>query len=235
MLYCVSSRYRDTGSYNRFRISITIPERFRRLKLLSLQIPMSWYVINSSNNAITFAETTSPLVVRQAIIPEGNYSYLLMIAAIGAAMSLVGTVPYVTTFNNVDNKITISAPISFQINWAAERSTYYQLGFDKTLTPFSFTHTGDRGINLSPSGMYLLEIQGLGISNCLVSRTQSFPGTYPICLTGDSYEFFEWTNANYEPILVGTNQANLFINLMDQNGVSVPLNEDWSILFQLLD
>src|SRR4051812_46522188 len=93
----VNSRYRDSVSFNNFRVNLDLPKlksRFDTVTLSSVCVPNGWYNINSENNIITFNEGGSNL---QATLPIGFYSASTITTAIETAMNSASTLPQTYT------------------------------------------------------------------------------------------------------------------------------------------
>ena len=106
------------------------------LKIISAEIPFSYYIFNSSNNTFTFSENggTYNLVT----IPIGNYTSSQMITELGTLLTAASTVgtTYVVTLNSNTEKLTIS-------------------GTGGTMTSFSFTFGTSTGTGNTSPRLYL--------------------------------------------------------------------------------
>jgi hypothetical protein len=69
-LYIDSSK-RTTGTNENFTITLSpYISRIRKVDIISLEIPFSFYIINSNNNILNFNDGTTNYILT---IPEGNY------------------------------------------------------------------------------------------------------------------------------------------------------------------
>lgn len=232
MIVNLNSKFRDSGSISDYKVNLDLPRNVCEFKLLEVDVPLSMFVINS-NNIIPFIESSTPLITRTATISQGNYNSLDISTAISTAMNLSGTQTYTVTYDNITNYITISATSTFSLQFSNPSSLYYILGFPQTNTAFSTTFTSSSPINLSPSGVYVLSIQGLGLQTLIRSFKQAVSGHYPIFLKGNSYEWASWQNDIFDWIKCTYSGGTLGISLLYPDGSQVFLNSDWSVTFLL--
>ena len=80
------------------------------VKVLSAEIPFSYYVFNSNNNTFTLTET-APGTSSTVTIPEGNYTSSSLATALGTALTTASTTPvtYTVAFSTLTQKFTISS------------------------------------------------------------------------------------------------------------------------------
>ena len=230
-LFHINSKYRDSGDINNFTYLFNTTQCLHSVKLLEVQIPLSWYVINESNNVFTFTEDSSPLTFRQVILTNGNYDSTSICTEIKSQMEAVGSQLYTVTFNSITSTITISSVSTFGILWTSSPKLARRLGFSDVTNGLS--HTSSFPINLSPSDVYFLNIEGFGISPLIKSHKQPTVGNYPIAVVGASNELFTWSNQLYPKVPTTVTSGNIRISLYDSDGTLVPLLTDWSISFEL--
>ena len=88
------------------------------LHLYSIQIPLTWYVIDESygNNFFIF-EDTSGLVSELIKIPSGTYTQTGIASAINTALSVAGNANVTFSWNSIDGKITIQNTSSYNTSF----------------------------------------------------------------------------------------------------------------------
>jgi hypothetical protein len=69
----IDSKYRTTGTNENFSIDLTEPiTRVKQAEIVTVEVPFSFYVINSTNNVLNFEDGGgTPYSI---VVPEGNYS-----------------------------------------------------------------------------------------------------------------------------------------------------------------
>lgn len=222
----INSRYRDSGDINNFIYSFTSPKTFSSVKLLEVQIPLSWYVINNTNNVFTFTEDSSPLTFRQVTLPVGNYDSSSICTELKTQLDLVGSQVYTVTYNSINSTITISGASAFTLLWSSSPKLAQKLGFSDVIS--SNSHTSSFPINISPSGVYFLSLDGFGLKSVIKSHKQPTVGNYPLSVVGASNELFVWKNELYDKVNTTVTSGNVRVSLYDSDGVLVPILNDWS-------
>lgn len=86
-------------------------ENIAAVKVLEVEIPFSYYVINSRNNTFLLFEENQLAVSSTVTIPVGNYTPNQMAAALGAALSAasLNARTYTITYNDQTVKLTITS------------------------------------------------------------------------------------------------------------------------------
>lgn len=108
------------------------------LKILEVQIPFSFYVINEYNNKFTLTSTSGTFTVT---IPEGNYESSTLIDATQAAMFSVDPLgAYVIKYDQTIGKFTFYSPILFSLtfgtaNDSGDDNPAFIYGFHPGTTP----------------------------------------------------------------------------------------------------
>lgn len=125
-----------SGLNNRLIVRFADPlKNVKKVKVLSVEVPFSYYVVNSANNTFNFSELSTE---KTAMIPEGNYTTAQFTSALKLAMDTAGTNVYTVVLNENTSKLLISANAGFTLNVNNGTSTknirtYRLLGFDATL------------------------------------------------------------------------------------------------------
>jgi hypothetical protein len=238
----INSKDRVPGNpINNFPMPLTIPPSFkpRYINLCEAHFPQTWYVFNSSNNTVTFIESTAPTTQLFAVIPPGNYNTqdpTTIMTAVSTAMTSAGTQTYTVTFNFNTQLLTISAPGTFQILWSKTNDPSTQLGFPNVDSIVANTFTGTAPVKLSPSGCIYITLDGLNTTKIVTSSLNPAGGNFVCCIDALSGQLVRWTNNGiYRPSPITAISSMLTIKLTDANGLPLPLLTDYTMTFQLLE
>lgn len=82
-------------------------ENIAGIKILEVQIPFSWYIVNSTNNTFVLVETTGGNT--NVVIPVGNYSSGTLTTALQTALrsASANSVLYVVSFSSTTGKFSV--------------------------------------------------------------------------------------------------------------------------------
>jgi hypothetical protein len=97
-------------------------KRVRRIQLVSIQVPFTYYVINSSNSVIEISAGVGNL-------PSGNYNLSTMLNQLKITMDAIGGGPYTLAVSNTSHKLTITSSTAFQVLTGAANNIAHILGF----------------------------------------------------------------------------------------------------------
>ena len=156
--FIVESRLRlnpSTETTSDFTVSVPNYININKLRLVEATIPLTYFIINSTNNIINFTETGTG--TWQAVLTPGSYTNTSIVTEIAAAMNGVGaTGPFSATIDPLTNILTISSGgPTFRINTVSIVSNPLSigriLGFGTTATGFANSHTSPGVINLAGS------------------------------------------------------------------------------------
>lgn len=161
--FIVESRLRinpNTETTSNFTVSVPNYINVNRLRLVEATIPLTYFIINSTNNVINFTETGTG--TWQAFLTPGSYTNTSIVTEIAAAMNSVGaTGPFSAVIDTLTNILTISsAGPTFRINTLSIVSNPLSLGrilgFGTTATGFALSHTSPGVVNLAgPNELYI--------------------------------------------------------------------------------
>lgn len=107
------------------------------IKILEVQIPFTFYVIESYNNSFFLLETGHP--IQGVTLPIGNYTISQIELALAAALTAasLSLFTYAVTYDSVTQKITVwnnsvaNAPFSLIFGTVPEKTPAQALGFVK--------------------------------------------------------------------------------------------------------
>jgi hypothetical protein len=97
-------------------------KRVRRIQLVSIQVPFTYYVINATNNVVELSAGTG-------LLPEGNYNISTMLSQLKTTMDAIGGGPYTLATSNTTHKLTITSAGAFQVLTSALNNIASILGF----------------------------------------------------------------------------------------------------------
>lgn len=103
------------------------------IKILEVQIPVTWYVINSQNNTFTLVENISGGSTSTVTIPAGNYNSSSLAAVLGTQMSAVSTNSVTYTVIYSGTSVSAAQTGVFTITGSTRGSAYsFTLTFGTT-------------------------------------------------------------------------------------------------------
>jgi hypothetical protein len=170
-LIILDSRDRDFSKYaepNNYRA--TLPDVYRkifRMRLVSYEIPNSFYTFDASLSNVTFDVSSGGGGFTSKTIPNGNYTPTTLANKIDTELG--GS--YAVTVDPATNKMTITNNQNFSINFDVTNTTDmntewglgYYMGFKKQLYTStgggsSWSITSDYPVNTDPWKYILMEI-----------------------------------------------------------------------------
>lgn len=128
--YSFNSENRDSGSNNQpnFNLQRPIDVKFWRIK--SVELPFSYYIVNSITDTLTFNDGTS----RQVTVPDGNYDGSSLATALQTVLNAsASALVFAVSYNSNNYKFTIeetSGPTNFIINWSSDSGLGGIMGYD---------------------------------------------------------------------------------------------------------
>ncbi|HRP37071.1 MAG TPA: hypothetical protein PLS50_04630 [Candidatus Dojkabacteria bacterium] len=234
----VNSRYRDTGTYDNFTLSINEPPlKYSSVKLLDVSIPQSFYNFTSSNNVITFQEGGTGTVYTATITP-GAYGATTLTTELTTQLNAAGgTGTYTATYNTNQNTYTIAADVSFEIFFSNSNSPWYRLGFNNSDTGVATSHTSSNSVNLAPDNYVYIQINGLGLPKIQTASSQNVSSHFTVPLNGISNTVSPIILDDHT-LLLGDNMyhtsGQVTIKLLNEQGNLVGLRGDWAFSLMLL-
>jgi len=107
----INSKDRSSGTNENITMDLFVPiNNVKNIKIKSIEIPLTHYIVNSSNNSINFILGGS----KTATLIPGNYTPLQLANEIKTEMNVVST-GFNVTYNNITHKFTIINSSSFDI------------------------------------------------------------------------------------------------------------------------
>jgi len=172
-LIILDSRDRDFSKYaepNNYRA--TLPDVYRkifRMKLVSYEIPNSFYTFDASLSNVTF-DISYGASISPITIPNGNYTPTTLASTLTTLLDALSGPSFTITVDPATNKMTISSNQDFEINFDVASTTDmntewglgYYMGFKKKAYNASgsgpYTITSDYPVNTNPWKYILMEI-----------------------------------------------------------------------------
>jgi hypothetical protein len=233
----INSRNRNsssttTSSSFTYTLNGTV-NRVHKISVLSVQIPFSYYVINSTNNTIRVTVGAS---TESATVPNGNYNSATICTALVSAMSTLSGNPYTVTYSQSTMKLTISSASTFKILSTGTNNICKNLGFVAD-SATAMSNTGDSAINLSGWDYFVIKSTVLTQYQVVPNKTANALSNntilYTVPINGGPTDIIIDTPSVSIPIRLGYKQSfqsNIDFQLEDDQGNSVSLNgRDWSI------
>lgn len=149
----IDSSNRSSGTASNFTVTLSTPiTRVKNFYIRSVEIPFSYYVVNSVNNTLTINDTG--LVNRSVTITAGNYTSTTLITEVLARLGTIGSMSnWTMTFNTQTYKYTLGASTDFIV---LASSTFAPIIGFLTNSARATSATSDSAINLSgPNYLYV--------------------------------------------------------------------------------
>lgn len=207
----IDSRDRDFAKYpSATSYAIDLPETFYHVttaRLMTAEIPTSFYVFSAArgNTTITVTRNGTPYTVT---VPDGNYGFTAMAAAVGAALTAAFGVVVTVTIDFTTMKTTITSATGADVIGVDARSLTsaaktqwglaYYLGFDRdVLRVGTGSVTSPRVASMNPELYVLLDVEELGtIRECGVEGGGGTMGRttfakIPLTVESNEYNMFD--------------------------------------------
>lgn len=206
-----------------------------KLSVVNAQIPVSWYLINDTNNRIYFIVNGVP---NNYLFPNGNYNVNTFIST---WLSTFGN-SWTLTFSKITNKITFSnslGPIVFGNTISASNTLFSLMGFDSTKSYSSSVVTGQL------ISSYAINFLGLSKINI---KSSTFPfknfdsltatSTSTLCsipVSSNASGIINYNNlTDYKSIFKEYEFNSIDISITDDKNNYIDFNNiDWSMTLQI--
>jgi len=230
----IDSRDRNTNDYpdtNNYQVDLNQDyKEILKVELISSNIPKTEYLINLSNNNLTFSVSSTTYDIQ---IPIGNYDINTLATALQNAMNAAGSgLSFTVSVISLTNKINISSTSNFELLFnggtelynQTERAIYKEnsigkiLGFSPTDLSGALTYTSDKQYNLHGPTYILLHISEFNNIDGLKSSVQDAFAKIPLDTSHNEYKFFKNSNdycveTVFSPPLAKLSQLNVrFLN-----------------------
>lgn len=232
----IDSKDRIQGTSHNFQIQLKPGiEPITSVSLCAVSLPLTNYIINSSNQNIYFDDGTAYV----AQISEGVYDYITILLAIKTAMEATAYAGVITAvYDSQTFKFTISGTVPFLFTWGTNQSNSaaYILGFNNIDTASALSHTSNDVSHLSIPPYFFINIDAFSTE---ISTTNSDICTFVVFSQNTSgFVNFHWEKTHYKLLINGPPARNgiqyLTINLKTRGGSFFNLNNvDWQLLLHL--
>jgi hypothetical protein len=199
--------------------SIDIPDGYQIfLSVNHATIPYSFYNINNTNNYISLYDLVN-LTYSNYTIPIGNYNINQLLNLFNS--NLTG---YTFTYNNINNKITITHINNFQIMNTSTCSQLIGFQANTITTSYGTSLTSINCIDLFPFNVIYIQSNLLTYNiNKSSANNQSILCAIPVY--SQPYSIIQYTNYNnFRCNLFSNNLYRIAIKLIDEYGKSIDLN-----------
>ena len=202
-----------------------------RYDLKSIIIPITFYNVSASNNAIYFNDTTGN---HRAVIPEGFYTAATYITAIGAAMTSAGSGSTYTAFRDTVSLClkVVSSNNAFCFTFGSNtlNSAAIMMGYAQADTLAAYLLTASNIVNISQTRSFNISINNYSNINGLNGNGYTFvipvTGTTPSLM---SYEPTQWFNQSF---VVDSPTQTLDIAVYDDNHVLLNCFSDFYMILE---
>lgn len=228
----ISSKDRDSGTFNEFHVPFT--KSFRKIKsieICDIDIPVTGDVFNSSNNIIYFNEGGGTLT---ATLTQGCYDEAKLCTEIKTQMEVAGALTYTVVVENtpvITKALVITATGAFTIE--AEGTANKRLGFTETdhVSVLNIVRS-DYPVNLAAPRFLLISISNLGLMPIVKTGIHSIPYHIVAYNYGDSYAISHNAQDNFYKFVLPTSftsVSDIKVNITDEN-YNYILKSDWSMV-----
>jgi len=222
--------YDNTESTNCI-INNTYIQPIKQIKLIHAIIPNTHYLFDSNNSTITFQESAGDLTA--TIIP-GNYSTTQLTAHLKVILDAAGLLTYTVTYNDITNKLTISATGNVTLKFSENNSPWKELGFNNSDTSSSSSHISPNSIDISNIKYINIHIDGLKY-NVMSTSNQYASFIIPINVQNNIENYFN-INTNFCNYITTYDSylSQFHIKLTRDNNKTLNLNgSDYQLLFEI--
>ena len=191
----------------------------KNVKLVNAQIPMTYFIFNTTNNVVKTSFGT-------AIITAGNYTILELITEMTSVLNTATSKTWTISYSNKTNKLTFTCSLAFQFLFSDTTNTAcYNLGFTNIDTASSLTTSSTRSVNIVGEMNCYLRIKELQTPSLHTVKGTFFNFKIPITKNYNEIEYY--TNQGDENVETCENIRalyNLSIELLKYDGTYLDLN-----------
>lgn len=226
----IDSLDRTSGTYSNF----TIQSYFvlnGTWRLAQIYIPNSFYNISTTNNQLVLLDNGSTKAIT---LPSGFWTADNIPTSLASALNTAsnGYNTYTVTIDSLTTQLHISASNAFQIQFSGVSNTCATMfGFvDQTNTATATTITSPNPINLSPTKSYNIRINSNNANILKISSGQLYSLHIPPAINSTGLQVYEAQTFMQYVNFQNTNQVT--VGVYDDNDVLIPLQSDWSMVFE---
>ena len=166
----VDSRDRELGG-TPGAYTVRLPEAFRNVsgaRLVTAELPTSFFVFTAARGNTSLLVTVGA-DTRVVTIPDGNYSFSRMTAAVTTALNAAfPAAAFAVTISPASFRATIAAGVTFSLNTASALAydatawgLAWYLGFPKNATLTGTSVTAPNVASVNPETYLLLDVEGM--------------------------------------------------------------------------
>ncbi len=231
----VDANSSQTSTPGDFYLKLTKPISGRWV-LKQVSICADFSNINSLNNSIPFFENG---VNKTATLTPGYYSSLDITTALQTALNTAsgGYNTYTCSFSNITQKLTVTSAVNpFQFKFASFPSkSAALLGFPVAVdTPLSLSVTAPSIV--VPNSALAFNIKIDGCNSIIDSQGQSYTFDVPmnVNVSPMGWVDYEPSQSFRQCITFAQPERILHIRVCDDNGVPLDLQQNWSMIWEML-
>lgn len=227
----LDNRNRQSGTATNCNFNLDAPVRAKRIIVESVQIPYTWYPINSTNNTFNVNDSTDGPI--NVVITPGNYTITTLITALLAGLN-GGTAGYTMTQHSSTFKLTLTCVRNFIVE--ADGTLNTVLGYSTAAdTANALSHTAINIPNLQFDD-YILVNSNLTVDGSMYQANGEQHGVLlkvPVVSNWGTTLFY----SNNDNIVYDVNEliSNIHLSLTFRDTTLVDLNGgNWSITLKIL-
>ena len=229
----IDSRERNSSnsiSSSNFNINLySSISNIEKVRLNWVQIPNTFYNINTNNNIVSFTENST---LKTATIPVGSYNADELASELQSILTTASGEynTYTVSYNPQTFMFTFSANNAFQFNCSKSLFPYHELGFSNIDTNSATNITSSYVISLEQPTEIIISINQF--DKRIITSTSQFGETFNIVNKAFIGEllFYEPDGGIIKDLFNVQTFNSLEIKLLDRYGNVLDLNEaDWSM------
>ena len=229
----ISSKDRNFGTSTNFNVSLTQQlKRLKKISLVGVHIPYSFYIFTSLNNKISL---TVGVVTENFVIPVGNYTAFQLQSTLQTVFNSGSFTGFTVIFDQNTLKYTIANPTNFDMLFGINGIASH-LGFNTIVNKTGAnTYTSDNVINLTNGDYINIRSSNLtsGLKQKSINNRSDSDVFYKVpILTNSGGTIFHYVEFPLEyEYNDGKSMESLDFQLLDANNNIIDLNgQDWNIL-----
>ena len=203
-----------------------------RYQLKAVYMPVTIYNVSSTNNRISFTDSTGAHAV---VIPPGYYTSAQYLAAIGTTMTTASTI-YIATRDAIKLSMIVSASngtFSFTFGTNTKYSAAATMGFAPVNTASASVQTGANLVNLAQNRSFNISINAVTATSDLNGVGYSY--VVPITSNTPGVQYYESPNCFHQVISIDKPTRQLDITVYDDNYEILSMYSDWYMILTALD
>lgn len=220
----------DTTPAN-FNINLQKSLKGRKAQISYLQMPVTYYNVNSSNNTFTANIVDAPETIIN--VTPGSYNISDIINYLQGALSFLGTVT--VTLNPITFLFTISCNNIFYLNFNVNNSIAEVLGFNPNLIyGGQLSYTAQKAPKLFDNAIYI----SCNFATAIQTTTKKLHNVSFViphnCNKGEIIQFYASTQFSLQPRIFEQTIGIIEIKVFDERGRQLENLGEWVMMLEII-